>query len=144
MAIDKSKKYWRGDSADDVVEYLDEYSENEITKVVVVKCRRCGLVVFTFKIDTAEGVIEITCVACGKKHLLLDSEKSLAKSKPENAKCSECKKSQFNVAVGFIHRRDSEVKWVYIGNRCANCGILGSYGDWGINYAPTDEMEKNV
>jgi hypothetical protein len=33
---------------------------------------------------------------------------------------------------------------VYIGNRCVNCGVLGAYGDWGINYSPTNEMERNV
>jgi len=30
MAFDKSKKYWYGDNAKDVVDYLDIYSENEI------------------------------------------------------------------------------------------------------------------
>jgi len=144
MAIDKSKRYWRGSSAEDIIEYLDEYSENEIDKIVIVKCRQCGSEVFTFKADVDEGAIEVTCTACNKKRLLLDSEKYWEKSEPKDAKCSECKKTQCNVAVGFVHRRSGDVKWIYIGNRCAGCGVLGSYGDWGISYAPTDEMEENV
>ena len=144
MTIDKGRKRWRGDSAEDVIEYLDVYSENEINKIVVVKCKQCGSEVFTFRIDAGEGAIEIACTACGNKRLLLDSEKYWEKSEPEDAKCPECKKRQYNVAVGFVHRRSGEVKWIYIGNRCTSCGVLGSYGDWGINYGPTDEMEKNV
>jgi len=144
MAIDKSKKYWRGDAAEDVVEFLDEYSENEVSKVVIIKCRQCDYDIFTFKIDADKEVIEVTCTACNKKRLLLDSEKCLEKSDPKDTKCSGCKKDRYNLAVGFVHRRNGEVKRVYIGHRCSSCGVLESCGDWGINYGSTKEMEENV
>jgi hypothetical protein len=133
MVIDKSKEYWHGDRAEDIIEYLNEYSENEIDKTVIVKCKQCGSDVFTFNIDADGGVIEATCTACKQKRLLLDSEDYWEESEPENAKCL-CKKNQHNVAVGFVHRETGDVKWVYIGNRCVSCGMLGSFGDWKISY----------
>jgi len=144
MSIDKSKKYWYGDNKQDIIEYLNEYSENKIDQTAILECKKCGSDSFTFKIDINEGAVETTCTVCNKKHLLLDSEDYWNKCKPEIAKCPECKKYQYNVGIGFIHRVSGEVKWVFIGNRCASCGLLGSYGDWGINYGPTNEMEKNI
>ena len=46
--------------------------------------------------------------------------------------------------AGFIRRDSGSVKWVYIGSRCANCGVLGSFLDWKIDYEPTDETENNI
>lgn len=66
-------------------------------------------------------------------------------AKPKLGKCSVCKTGkQYNVRVGFIRRDNGSVKWVYIGNRCMNCGTLGSYLDWKIDYEPTDAMEQNI
>jgi len=152
MAIDKSKKYWHGDNAKDVVDYLDIYSENEIDKTVIVKCKQCNSEIFSFRIDVEEGAIEVACVECSHTVLLLDSEDYWEVCEPKNAKCPGCNKNHFNIAVGFIHRKkagffnrkNNDVKWIYIGNRCIACGLLGSYGDWSIKYGPTDKMEKNV
>ena len=148
MAIDKSQEYWHGNCAEDTVEYLNEYSENKVDKTVLIKCIQCGEITFTFKIDVYEGAIEVICTDCKKKRLLLDSEEYWEDCDPEKAKCLECKNNQFNLVVGFVYRKSEDikgsVKWVYVGNRCAKCGLLGSYGDWEITYAPTDEMEQNV
>ena len=142
--IDKTREFWHGDCAEDIIEYLDEYSENEIDKTVIVKCDQCGSLDFACSIDDEEGAIEVACAACGKKRMLLDSADYWEDSDPKNAKCPLCKNKLYNVAVGFVHREDREVKWVYIGNRCNKCGLLGSPGDWEVNYAPTDEMERNA
>lgn len=40
--------------------------------------------------------------------------------------------------IGFIRRENGNVKWVYVGNRCIECGTLGSCLDWKIDYEPTD------
>jgi ribosomal protein S27E len=142
--IDKSKKFWSGDCAEDIIEYLNEYTQNEVKKIVIVKCNECGLQDFTFQLDDSEGAIEVTCVNCNKKRLLLDSEDYWDDCEPEEAKCSVCKKDFYNIGVGFVYRDDGDVKWVYIGNRCINCGVLGSWGDWKIDYDPTDNLEKNI
>ena len=51
---------------------------------------------------------------------------------------------EHNVKVGFVRRENGSVKWVYIGSRCANCGVLASYLDWKVSYEPTEEMEGNI
>ena len=142
--IDKSKDYWYGDCADDIIEYLNEYTENEVSKTVIVKCLACKSQRFTVKIDDCEEAIEVTCVSCKKKRLLLDSEGVWADCSPEELVCPVCEKNIYNVGVGFVYRESGEVKWVYIGHRCKNCGVLGSSCDWDISYSPTDEMERNV
>jgi hypothetical protein len=147
MAIDKTGEYWHGDSKEDIIEFLNEYTDNEVEKIALVECSQCKSDVFTFKYDDDEGGIEVTCAKCKKKKLLLDSEEYWEDCEPEQAECSLCQNKKFNVAVGFIYRKEESekvVKWVYIGNRCTKCGVLGSFLDWKIDYAPTDEMEKNV
>jgi hypothetical protein len=49
-----------------------------------------------------------------------------------------------NVAVGFALRDDGSVKWVYSGLRCVTDGTLGVYGDWKIDYAPTEHLFDSV
>ena len=144
MSIDKTRKFWHGDCPEDIIEYLDGYSENQIGKTVLVKCDQCGNDAFTFQVDPDEGAIEVVCASCGKKRLLLDSSKYWDDCSPTKAKCPECKKNQYNLGIGFVYRENGDVKWIYIGNRCTNCGLLGSYADWKINYGPTNEMERNI
>ena len=142
--IDKSKDFWHGDCADDVIEYLDEYTENAVGKTVIVKCTACTLQEFSIKIDEFEGAIEVACIDCGEKRLLLDSEDAWEECEPEEVTCPVCNKDVYNVGVGFVYRDSGEVKWVYIAHRCTGCGVLGSSCDWKISYAPTDELERNV
>ena len=142
--IDKSKDFWHGDCANDINEYLTDYTKNEVGKTVIVKCNSCELQEFAIKIDDFEGAIEVTCIGCSEKRLLLDSEDAWEDCEPEEVSCPVCEKDTHNVGVGFVYRKSGEVKWVYIGHRCVNCGVLGSSCDWKINYGPTDEMKKNV
>lgn len=143
--IDKSKKYWTGDSAEDIDEYLRLYSEDEGIDVKSVRCHSCGSDSFEIKVDQNEAVIQIKCTECGAEKTLLDCEEFLEDAKPKWKKCPVCKKSKaYNVKVGFTRRENGSAKWVYIGNRCTGCQTLGSYLDWPIDYEPTDEMEKNI
>ena len=144
MSIDKRQEYWHGDCPEDIIEYLDGYSENEISKTVIVKCRQCGSDILTCEIDAFEGVIEVGCTACDTKRFLLDVDEWGDEDEPENLECPLCKMNQANIVVGFVYRASGGVKWVYIGCRCIGCGLLGSCGDWKISYGPTDEMENNV
>lgn len=69
----------------------------------------------------------------------------IAKLVPRLRKCSVCKQcKQFNVRIGFDRRENGDVRWVYEGERCVNCGTLGSFLDWKIDYGPTAEMEQNL
>ncbi|MBQ8407659.1 MAG: hypothetical protein IJY39_02205 [Clostridia bacterium] len=141
--IDRSKEeYWTGNSAGDIHEYLCEYSEQEDIEVKAVECQICKGDVFTLKVDQDEGAIEVTCVKCKAKKLLLDSSEIWEECNPKTGSCPICKGKSYNIGVGFLRRSTGDVKHVFIGNRCIGCGALGSYVDWDINYGPTDEMEK--
>ena len=143
--IDRSKKYWTGDSAGDISEWLHLYAEENALDVKPVMCHACGGDLFELRVDQNEGAIQVICTACGTKKILLDCGDIWADAKPKRKKCSVCKTSKsFNVKVGFVRRENGSVKWVYIGNRCTECGTLGSYLDWKIDYEPTDEMEQNI
>ena len=143
--IDKTKKYWTGDSADDISEWLRLYAEDSSLDVKPVLCHSCGDDCFELRVDQTESVIAVKCVKCGTKKILLDCEDFWEDAKPKLRKCPVCKTCKsFNARVGFSRRENGSVKWVYIGNRCTNCGTLGSYLDWKIDYEPTDEMEQNI
>ncbi|MBQ8688171.1 MAG: hypothetical protein IJ512_06435 [Ruminococcus sp.] len=143
--IDTTKKYWTGDSAEDVDEYLRQYSEDDNIDVKPVICRSCGNDFLELRVDRNAAAIQVKCPECGAKKILLDCDEVWQEAKPRLRKCSVCKNcKQYNVRVGFIRRDNGSAKWVYIGNRCTNCGTLGSYLDWKICYEPTDEMEQNI
>lgn len=142
--IDKTKKYWTGDSRRDIDEYLRLYSREDLDIKPVV-CQNCGGDSFELRVDQNRDAIQVKCTACGTKKILLDCREVWAEAKPRLRKCTVCKASKsFNTRVGFARREDGSVRWVYIGNRCTACGTLGSFLDWKINYRPTNEMERNI
>ncbi len=143
--IDRTKKYWTGDSAEDINEWLLEYTEDPRLDVKPIICHACGSDEFEMRIDADEGVIQVKCTKCNEKKILLDGEEFWEDASPRLRKCNVCKKSKIhNLRVGFIRRENGDVKWVYIGSRCTECGTLASYLDWNINYGPTNEMEQNI
>ena len=143
--IDRSKKYWTGDTADDITEWLRLYTEEEHMDVKPVICHACGCDSFEMRIDEDEEAIQVKCVSCGEKKILLDCADIWEDAEPRLIKCTVCKTCQsHNVRVGFLRRENGSVKWVYIGSRCTGCGTLASFVDWKISYEPTDEMERNI
>ena len=142
--IDRTPKYRTGTSPDDMIEWLREYTEDDSLEVHHVKCQNCGNIALEARVDGDEGAIQYNCPECGTKKILLDGEDIWADCHPKKRKCIVCKNSRFNIAVGFIRRESGDVRWVYIGERCSNCGTLASYADWEINFGPTAEMEQNI
>ncbi len=142
--IDKSKEYWYGDSADDIDEYLREYSMTDTLDVKPVLCHSCGSEALHLRIDPVEGAIQVKCPVCGYKKILLDCDEIWKEAKPRLNKCPICKEKEHNVRVGFLRRESGSVRWVYVGNRCVHCGVLGSCLDWKVSFEPTDRMESNI
>ena len=143
--IDKGKRYWTGDSPEDIGEYLRLYAGEEGLEVKPVVCRGCGGDAFEVRADTTESVFRVKCAACGAKKVLLDGEDYWEDARPRLRRCRVCKESKtFQVRAGFLRREDGDVRWVYIGERCTACGTLGSFLDWKVDYGPTGEMEKNL
>ncbi len=139
--IDKSKKYWSGDCAADIDEYLKEYTENPQLDVKPVVCS-CGSEDFTILVDQDEGAVLLKCTHCAEEKYLLDSEEYWPSCQPKAGICKLCKSAEYNVRVGFYRKSNGKIEWIFVGNRCTNCGALGSYVDWGIDEAESDKLEQ--
>jgi hypothetical protein len=144
MGIDASGKWWKGQNADDLVEYIRLLTEqgSPATKFAVAKCA-CGADHFRLYADRDEGCAKRQCASCGKDAFICDSEEISEEASLKKARC-KCKKDVFDVAVGFALRDTGEIKWITVGARCVSCGMLGAYVDWKINYAPTDHLYSMV
>jgi hypothetical protein len=143
MAIDTSGKWWVGSDVNDLPEYLRALSEEGYlaTEFRIAQCP-CGSNVFQVAIDADEGAAKRTCVRCGAEHFICDSEEYWKDSAPRKWKCTgKCKSKSANICVGFaLRKKQDDVHWVYIGTRCADCGVLGCYGDWKIDYSPSLQL----
>ena len=137
----KNEEYLRGSRADDIIWYINDYSEDLIDKTELVSCKNCRLDNFSVTIGDAEGTIEVECTYCKEKRFLIDGKEYPADyCETVKVKCPECNSTEFNVGVGFGHRNDNDMKWAYIGARCTNCGLLGCPVDCGVNDSPPDEL----
>ena len=141
MAIDTTGKWWIGEQADDLKEYLEAYSAETYptTEFRLSKCD-CGSLEFRVEADDDEGVARRTCVKCRKKQFICDSGEFWEDAEPESWKCVECKSRSANLGVGFSLYDDGEVRWVYLGVRCSKCGVLGCFAGWKIGYSPSRHL----
>lgn len=140
MAIDKSGTWWVGSEAADLDEYLRAFTAEgyPADRFVRAKCT-CGHDQFRLEADPDEECAQRTCARCGISRLIADSEDHWSDAAPEPIVCP-CRGRIFEVAVAFSHREDASVKWVTVGERCIECGVLGAAADWKIDYAPTDHL----
>ena len=142
--IDWTKEYAAGTEASDIDEWLRAYTEEETLDVKPILCSKCGWDELRMVGDQEEGAVQVVCMRCEAKKLLLDSAEYWKEVSHRTIKCPDCKSKGCNVRVGFARRENGQVRWVYIGNRCVQCCLLGSAFDWKIDYEPTDELEQNI
>jgi hypothetical protein len=145
MAIDKSGKFWTGAGASDIDEYLGALTASNApaTDRYVHAACVCGSAAFGLAVDNDEGCAQRTCTRCKTKHLICDSADSVADAELEPVTCP-CGGKEFQICVGFAHRDDRSIKWVYIGHRCTRCGVLASSVDWKVDYAPAEHLYDHV
>jgi hypothetical protein len=141
MSIDKSGKWWVGTSVDDLKEYLEAFSADgyRVHEFRPAKCK-CGGETFEVLADDDEGCAKRTCTSCAMGQFICDSEEYWSDATPEQWKCIECGFTSANVGIGFSLYEDGEVRWLYVGERCANCGILGCFAGWKIAYSPSKQL----
>ena len=123
MTVDNSGKWWVGDSPEDVGEFLRAYSAS-------------GYPVTAFRLDADdnEGTARRVCVACAKEHFICDSGEYWDEAGPESWTCVACASRHANIGVGFALYDDDPtgVKWLYVGTRCGQCGVLGCFAGWKV------------
>ena len=148
MTIDTSDKWWVGDDPEDIHAYLEALTEDEESYAIdafrLARCE-CGGVAFRVEADPNEGTARRTCGTCDKVHFICDSEEYWNESDPQEWQCLECGADRTNVGVGFsLYDDGDDVRWLYVGIRCAQCGVLGCYLDWKIGYGPSLHLMERV
>ena len=141
MAIDTSGKWWVGSEASDIQEYLTAFSVDgyRINDFRLAKCE-CGSDIFHLWADDGEGTAKRICGSCEKSHLICDSEEYWEDSTPIEWKCVECDSRLTNLGVGYSLYEDGEIHWLYVGERCAQCGVLGCMAQWKVAYSPSKQL----
>jgi hypothetical protein len=146
MAIDKSGQWWVGSDADDLKEYLEAYSSNSYPiDHFRLGCCKCGCFDFKLHASDRDGVALRTCVKCGQAHLICDSQEFWEEAHPEQWCCTECESEICNVGVGFsLYEDHQDIRWLYVGVRCAQCGVLGCFAGWKVGYGPSLQLMDQV
>jgi hypothetical protein len=138
--IDTSGKWWKGSSPEDLDEYLRALSASSypISEFRLSQCS-CGGVRFVLRVEQDEGIAKRVCESCSAENFICDSaEHSRPGQRLKPFKCVTCKSKVANVGVGFaLYEDEKAIQWLYVGNRCADCGVLGSMVDWKVGYEPS-------
>ena len=146
MTVDRTGKWWVGDTAQDIKPYLEAYASDGYPLHVfrLAKCA-CGGEVFRFFADDHEGVAKRVCAQCNTEHYICDSQEFLPQAAPEEFVCIECGSNSCNIGAGFsLYDDKGAIKWLYLGERCAACGILGCFAGWKIGYEPSLQLMDQV
>jgi hypothetical protein len=133
VAIDTSGKWWVGDSPTDIEAYLTELRVEgyDVDRYAQSRCS-CGGLAFRVEIDRDNEAARRICTACGTVTFLGDSEEYFEQENIERYACVECPSDACNVGVGFslYEAGGVDIRWVSVGVRCAQCGVLGCFIDW--------------
>ena len=147
MAIHQGETCWIGEAPEDMGGYLEAYASDgyQVHEFRLARCT-CGSVAFVLDADEEEGVARRTCSACGVQHFLCDSEEFWEDAAPETCPCVGCGSSVTNVDVGFsLYPSDpTGVRWLYVGTRCTQCGILGCAADWKVGTGDALDLFEKV
>lgn len=146
MALKKKGKYSYGDCQADIPEEMNNYSQftgYPIAHFADAVCL-CGERTFQILLDDESGVAMRTCRACGIQHAIGDSAEYLDDATLEECECP-CGGTVFEATAGVsLYEGSDDVKWFYLGLRCAQCGLTACYGDWKNEYMGYQELLQKV
>ena len=146
MAIDTSGEWWTGTSPDDLEEYLRAYADDsyQVHEFRLARCE-CGSLEFLLDSSDPDGVARRTCLKCQNEHFICDSGEFWNDAETERWACIDCESSTANIGVGFsLYEDRADIKWIYIGVRCAHCGVLGCCAGWKVGYGPSLQLMNQV
>jgi hypothetical protein len=105
---------------------------------------RCGAVAFRLLLADAEGVAVRTCLSCGAVQPIADGDDYLDNATLGECECP-CGHGEFQISVGVALYADSiDVRWLYLGCRCTQCGLIATYGDWKNEHEDYRELLKKI
>ncbi len=140
VMLDKTGQFWTGSDFTDLAAYLSAYTAENYPaeKILQIKCE-CGSTELRIQLDDDEGCARRTCNDCGESRFVADSGEYWDDAAPGDGQCP-CGHEVFNLGVGYSHREDGDIRWITVGARCVECGVLGAYVDWKIDYSPTAHL----
>jgi hypothetical protein len=146
MALRRVGEWWYGDSQDDIREVLLGYSQRNgypATEFADAVCP-CGGRLFRLSVDEERGAAVRRCEACSREHPIADSQGFLAGAELQECGCP-CGSNLFEITAGVALYQDSEdVRWLYLGCRCPECGLTACYGDWKNEYFGFRELLSRI
>jgi hypothetical protein len=146
MALTEKGDHRYGDSRADIRSEIERYSALNAYPALQFADATCGCggTRFALKLDDTEGAAVRTCAACGSEHAMGDSDEYLDQAELEECACP-CGAEAFEIAVGLALYDDSDdVRWLYLGCRCTQCGLTAVYGDWKNEYEGYQKLLSNV
>lgn len=139
MALHKRGRFYYGDSQTDIRDELTRVgriSDYVPTQFADTQCV-CGGRTFRLRLDETAGAAVRICARqnCANVHPICDSEEYLDDAELEDCECP-CGGDEFEITIGVhLYNGTEDVKWLYIGCRCAACGLTANYGDWTNEFA---------
>lgn len=132
MTLTKRGKHFYGTERADIASEISRYSNAAgypAEHFASAACA-CGAGTFGLALDDNEGAAVRTCSNCHAEHPIGDSEDYLDDAELGECACP-CGAESFEITVGVSLYADSEdVRWLYLGCRCPECGLTAVYGDW--------------
>ena len=146
MALQRRGTHSYGDGQLDIREELVRYSKintylaHHFADATCV----CGSKLFYLRLDDGDGVAARKCVNCASEHLIGDSADYLEDAEMEVCACP-CGREEFEITAAVSLYPDSQdVRWLYIGCRCSNCGLTAVYGDWKNEFVGYQDLLARV
>ena len=145
MTLKKRGINYFGDTQNDILEALQLYSQDGyFAEHFQSAFCSCGSNLFSLLVDENEGVAIRVCNSCKNEHPIGDSKEYMEEAELEECECP-CGYSVFEITVGVsLYKNSNDVKWVYIGCRCPNCGLTACYADWKNEYENFKEFLKLI
>ncbi len=122
--IDKSGDWWKGQTFEDLVDYLRQHTAENWTAgpVSQARCHSCGTMTFRLLVDDDNGCAQRPCERCGKMAFIGDSEEFWEDTDPGEPACP-CGSELFEVGIAFSLRENGDIRWITVGARCVRCGV---------------------
>jgi hypothetical protein len=146
MTLTKKGKFWYGTSPEDTRIEVRRYSALNGYEAVKFSASTCTCGSRTFKLDTDEdeGVAKRTCTGSGSSHLMGDSAGYVADAELQGHECV-CGGTEFELTSGVaLYEGSNDVRWYYIGCRCAQCHLTAVFADWKCEAGDADAFLAEV
>jgi len=102
-------------------------------------------------LERSGDVARRTCAMCGTSKFVCreseDWEEAEAEEGVEQYACVECGTKEANLTVGFAGYDDPKsdgIKWLFVGVRCVQCGVLSCFSDGKVGWGPAQDVIKGA